>query len=239
MMDSLPQGDVKLHTMKIFKYFKPRPAESLIETLAAITVIVIATTSAMVLIRTSLMGNEVIGEKLVAMNLALESIEAVKNVRDTNYLNFASDAENCWNKLGITDVADCATAGSRLTISDGDEMVLERNFDDTDGKMMGWNLQTVGGLQTGQVSLYNYWVDVDDDGNYEDVPFYAQGGLHRSNPGLGLTTVEEDAFTRVLSFYYPDGDGSDSFEVTSTVTWADLDGDEHSISLTRTIANVY
>lgn len=226
-----------MHNMH-FMPFKSRPAESLIETLAAITVIVIATTSAMVLIRTSLMGNEVIGEKLVAMNLALEGIEAVKNIRDTNYLNFASDAENCWNKLNITDVSQCATAGPAKTIVDGSTMVLERNFASGTSRMMSWSLMPLSGSRTGALSLYNYHADVNNDGTDEDVPFYGKGGLQRTYPG-DFTLVDEDAFTRTLDFYYPDGPSSDSFEVTANVAWTDLDGDEHSISLTRTIANVY
>ena len=61
-------------------------AESMIETIIAITVIVISSSAAMSLTRTALAGNENIGERIVAMNLAKESIEAVENIRDSNYL---------------------------------------------------------------------------------------------------------------------------------------------------------
>jgi len=53
---------------------------------------------------------ESLTETLIAINLAMESFEALRNLRDTNYLLFASDPDECWDKIEITDVADCSTA---------------------------------------------------------------------------------------------------------------------------------
>ena len=58
--------------------FKSRCAESLIETIIAVTVIIIGSSAAIGITHSSLKGNESIAYKMVAMNLAQEGIEAVK-----------------------------------------------------------------------------------------------------------------------------------------------------------------
>ncbi len=37
--------------------------------------------------------------KIIAINIAREWIEAMKNIRDTNWIIFSSDKDNCWNSL--------------------------------------------------------------------------------------------------------------------------------------------
>ena len=93
----------------MFHALKNRSAESLIESIVAVSIIVIATAASLSLIRTSLVGNNVIGEKIIAMNLALEGIEALRNIRDSNYLNFPSDPDECWNSIDAQIVDDCLT----------------------------------------------------------------------------------------------------------------------------------
>ena len=92
------------------------PAESLIETMIAITVIILATTAAMSVLRTATNGNDIIGQKAIAINLAEEGFEALRNLRDTNYLLFSSDPDECWNKTNATDVSTCFSA---TEITDG------------------------------------------------------------------------------------------------------------------------
>ncbi len=97
--------------------FSSRRAESMIETLVAITVIVIATTAALSVMRTALAGNQVIEKKVVALNLAEEVFEALRNIRDTNYLLYASDPDNCWNQINISDVSECTVSGNSIRAS--------------------------------------------------------------------------------------------------------------------------
>jgi len=37
--------------------------------------------------------------KVIAINIAREWIEAMTNIRDTNWILFSSDTSNCWNTL--------------------------------------------------------------------------------------------------------------------------------------------
>jgi hypothetical protein len=209
-------------------------AESLIETLIAITVIVIVSTSAMILIRTSMVGNQVIGEKVIALNLALEGIEAVKNIRDTNYLKLASDPDNCWRVIDVDDPADCNVdnwiKGFPHT---GTIYSLRRDVAGFFSTVFSWGLVEVADEDTdGFLSSYTYELN-----NGDLVPMYFQSGIPIGHGHLmGFTLVEEDVFQRLLTFDY-DGD-LDSFDVTVTVNWT-VDEVEKTLSLTRTIANVY
>lgn len=210
-----------------------KAAESLIETLIAITVIVLATTAALSVLRTSQAGNEVIGKKVVAINIAMEGFEALRNLRDTNYLLFASDPDNCWNKIEITDVADCATAGAANTITDGYNYYLTRDFASTSTTMFEWHLKRLTSTASqGYLSLYS--LDLDGGTDWES-KIYAQNGLS-SNPDMFATTENRLIFQRVISIDYPAG--SDYYDATITVHWYD-NGVRQTISLTRSIAHVY
>lgn len=219
----------------MFHALRVRRAESLIETLLAITVIVISTTAALSLIRVSVAGNTVIGDKLIALNLGLEAVEAVKNVRDTNYLRFASDPDTCWNTLDVEDVLDCSSATIIEDVSVVPEYYLDRHFNETD-PLFEWDLEEVTDSTThGYLDLYelDLGADIDGDGSDDTIQLYAQTDMTDT---VGFTSVEEKAFHRVLEFDY-DATG-EAFDVTVTVSWLQR-GEEKTITLTRTIANVY
>ena len=204
----------------------PRRAESLVESIIAITVITLSTTAALVLIQTSIGGNRVIGEKVFALNLALEGIEAVKNIRDTNYLNFASNPEECWNSVNATAVSNCAT---RDLMEDGDTYYLKRNLRNEEQRLL-WTLETNSAY--GDISHYEIY---DSSGSTVIAEMYAQSGLESF---ASFSLIEEDVYTRVLEFSENDYDPDNAIDVTSTVSWENK-GNTYTVSLTRTIANVY
>lgn len=203
------------------------PAESLIETLIAITVIVLATTAAMSVLRTSTNGNEIIGKKVVAMNLAMEGFEALRNLRDTNYLLFSSDPDECWNKINATDVSTCSSA---TEITDGYTYYLTRSF--TTDPFFKWTLARQTTSTQGYLTLFD--LNLDGGSDWES-QMYAQSTVASS------TTITSDAdnrrlFRRLITIDYPSG--SDYYNATITVTWTDHT-ETKTLTLTRSIANVY
>ncbi|QQR54822.1 hypothetical protein IPG41_06605 [Candidatus Peregrinibacteria bacterium] len=212
---------------------RSRSAESIIETLIAITVIVLSSAAALSMLRTALRGNYVIGEKLVALELALEGLDAVKNIRDSNYLLFASDADTCWNKLGLTLSSDCATA---TAITDGEEYYLIQNF--SNAPLYRWNMQLAVTDTDGFMDLFEY-----TDSTGTTVPLYSD--RHNSSVS-GFSSVDANAFKRLISIDYDplDSAGNDlcpedtCFEATVTVEWS-LAEITQNVSLTRLISHVY
>jgi type II secretory pathway pseudopilin PulG len=206
--------------------FISRRAESLVESVIAITVITLSTTAALVLIQTSIRGNRVIGEKVVALNLALEGIEAVKNIRDTNYLNFASDPENCWDVIDATSVSECSTTADHM--EEGTTYYLKRNLRNEE-KRLQWVLETTSAF--GDITHY----EIDDGSGTVITEFFAQSGIE--DVDTTFTVIEEDAYARAITFT-ASSDPDNYIDVTSTVTWENK-GNEYSVSLTRTLSNVY
>lgn len=164
--------------------------------------------------RTALTGNENIGQKMVAMNLAEEGIEAVKNIRDTNYLRFASDPDACWKTLTATKSSNCATS---TVISDG-TYYLTRNLN---SYFFQWGM-TSG---TTKIQIYTYTLDSTHQ-------LYAQKGATCSScTSASVATI----YSRTLTVA---NTTTNSFDLTVTITWTE-DAIDKSLSLTRTIANVY
>lgn len=202
-------------------------AESIIETLIAITVIVLATAAALSVLRTAQVGNAVIGDKGVAINLAVEAFEALRNIRDTNYLTLSSNPDECWDVLGVTDVADCSTG---THISDGVDYYLTQDF--AGEPMFKWSLNPVTSISTqGFISLYN--IDADLDGSAE-AQLYAQSGIS-GIPEMNAPPENRRLFQRIIHIDRPE---ADSFVASVTVTWTEK-GVEESMTLTRTISHVY
>jgi type II secretory pathway pseudopilin PulG len=82
-------------------------AESLVEVIIAIFVVGLGAAVATSLIVTALQSNNFSRDSLIALNLAEEGLEAVRSVRDTNWLKYGFDKESCWNLLpGKTCVAN-------------------------------------------------------------------------------------------------------------------------------------
>lgn len=209
--------------------FRSRPAESLIETLVAITVIVVSTTAALTVMRTALAGNDLIERKVIAVNLALEGLEALRNMRDTNYLLYASDPDNCWNKYAVTDVADCSD-GTADEITEGVNYYLVRNF--VRDPLLGWDLLVVSGATSGKMILYD--VDIDGD-SVADTQMYAQSGV--TNADFTASTTDTATYRR--RFTVVESADGNAYDATVTVEWTDYHGLAHSIDLSRTIRNIY
>jgi type II secretory pathway pseudopilin PulG len=210
--------------------FRSTPAETLIETIIAITVIIIGTAAALSMLRTSLDGNELVGQKVVAINLAVEGLDALKNIRDTNYLRFPADADTCWYTFGGT----TAACGDGTSLQNGRSYFFYRDFSGTSA--LDWDLSRASSGTPGYLTLYTL-----DLGGGDSMDLYAQANVTES----GFSTQETRAFTRTVTITYNDtnGDGSNdnddaSYDATVTVTWTQR-GVDHSISLTRTIADVY
>lgn len=217
--------------------FRSRPAESMIETLISIMVIVLGTMAGLSMIRTAVSGNEVIGEKLIAIELAMEGLDAVKNVRDTNYLLFASDTENCWNRLGITDVSDCLDAPTiNNSIYGGNTYYLTQDF--SSDPLFKWTLTDDRGANPGRMNLFQV-----DTGSGETAALYADW---HSASYTGFSTLVSGLFTRTIAIDYDPLDSSgadqcpnnDCFSATVTVEWTIKDSTK-SLSLTRIFSNVY
>jgi hypothetical protein len=89
----------------------------MVEVLIALTVLVIGALGSLRLLGIAGINNQITKERVIATNLSREGIEAVRNIRDTNWLRFAGERRICWNNLDITacnDVDDDGVADSPI-----------------------------------------------------------------------------------------------------------------------------
>lgn len=117
-----------LSRSSIFKRLRSRAAETLAEVIIAITVLTLGTGSATVLVMTSIRATHSGEDRLVAYNLAREGVEAVRNLRDTNWLRFPSERASCWDTYGVTVATACGTGNKLGTAAPGQTITVSPNL---------------------------------------------------------------------------------------------------------------
>ncbi len=186
----------------IFKRFKSSAAETLAEVLIALVVISVGAGGAMTLVITSVRANSDAEERLIAYNLAREGVEAVRTIRDTNWLRFPGDRTDCWDVLpDTTSASDCATAEK---LGDNTPYLVSPEVDD-DESYMAWKIETVG---TNDPALYE-----------ADLSFVGYEGIiyvHAFNCGGTLCSGDPTIYSREIGI---ERSASDSLVITATVTW--------------------
>lgn len=84
--------------MKIFSLPQiGKRGESVIEVIIAAVVLTMTATAAAVLLSSAFASNALTRDRMRAVNLAKEGLEAVRNIRDTNILRSGAFKDYCWN----------------------------------------------------------------------------------------------------------------------------------------------
>ncbi len=76
-------------------FFKKK-GESIIEVLIAIVILTIVMTAAFKTLTTVTSSNINVKNRIMALNIAREGIEAVRNIRDTNWIKYSGDLDTKW-----------------------------------------------------------------------------------------------------------------------------------------------
>jgi len=96
----------------MFRQIKSRRGETIVEVIIAVVVLVVGILAAFRLLINSGIQNELSRERVVATNLAREGIEAVRNIRDTNWLRFGGEKRLCWNNADFIAPITCEDSNS-------------------------------------------------------------------------------------------------------------------------------
>ncbi len=76
-------------------YFKKK-GESIVEVLVAIVILTVVMTAAFKVLINTTKSNVDVKNRIIALNVAREGIESVRNIRDTNWFKYAGDRETKW-----------------------------------------------------------------------------------------------------------------------------------------------
>ncbi len=197
---------------KIFKKHN-QSGQTLIETLVAAFVLTMGITAALGLATYSLNATSNIKQRVIAVGLARDGIEAVKNMRDTNWLK-ATLSTDCFNFETQEKTANCyrdwlnpgSGNGYNLdTSGESKTYILDFNANDTQFWKLTENNKAFG---------LNFSYDSMELGTY-----HTNGGITvtESNSGFGraITLTPDNSFKPF------DQDTGPRLKVTSEVWWSD------------------
>jgi archaellin len=151
--------------------------------------------------------------KIQAIQIAREWIEAMKNIRDTNWILYWSDTENCWNvdNYNSTCVWDNTTTND---ITDWSYII----YQDTDNTWKINSKTTETSFNSNYRNRFKVWLD----SNW----FYTQ---------FWATTEIKPIFTREIKITYPE---SEKMKVISLVQWLDSSWNKpHKVEFTSILTN--
>lgn len=208
-----------------------KKGESLVEVIIAIFVVALGSGVATSLIVSALQANQFSRDNLVALNLAVEGVEAIRAIRDADWVKFSYDKPGCWNMR--PEVSDCQS--SPAPIAAGNYTV---DLDLTPNKY-GWNLpsppigaalnlDSPAGNDSYRLGYYDINISVDSDGLggiNDDHDVLATKGIP-SLP-MGVASSGDSPYYRMINVSYASGGTCDTstgenceeMDVTSTVQW--------------------
>jgi type II secretory pathway pseudopilin PulG len=195
------------------------PGESLLEILVSTVIIVVILTTVFALIQQGMSVSVSSENRLQAINIAREGIEAVRNIRDTNWLKYSGNRREKWlclDKLSgwtpsHTIATDCIESGG-LKIGSGfyivdfsqdfgryflEEIMLSSPLDLDDSNEDFSSFQLFRNNSSNRLTHYS------NSGNNSATPFYRQ---------LKLTPKSENVCP-------PDDCPEEKLEVISRVQW--------------------
>jgi type II secretory pathway pseudopilin PulG len=111
------------------KYSHKARGETIVEVLIATVLLVSVLASAFVALTRATQTNINVQNRVVAINLARESMESVRNIRDTNWLKYSGNRREKWLCLDSVGTPDtCEGGGAPTLMVDG---YYQTNFSDT------------------------------------------------------------------------------------------------------------
>lgn len=204
--------------------------ETLIEVIIALFVVAIGATTGTSLIITALQSNSFSRDNLIALNLATEGMEAMRNIRDTNWLRFGFNKPDCWNMRPV--IASCNNVSN---------LIGEGNFTiDLDINTMEWSLSEAlpqpldleNGNTVDNEKYRLQYIDLDGGTDHE---LYVSSQIKADLPAK---ISGDSKFYRMIQVDYPNNDPATSDEMTviSLVQW-EAQGVPHQVVLATKLTN--
>lgn len=235
----------------MIKFFKNKKGETILETIIAVSILAIGVTLSSTLMASSLRNINTSKNRVIAVNIAREGIEAVRNIRDTNWLKFSGNARECWNHMPgnlidspVDDPDYCSDVCNGATpIAPGDYIVYKA--EGTGGgvplctSVQRWRLHSpvetllapinASNSLLYQVDIEPVDVDTDGDGDFDnDKDIYNHLPVLVTNPAndaLGRANAQRTNFSRVITIEYlentPAALPNDSID--TDIEWNNLD----------------
>ncbi|MFA7685184.1 MAG: prepilin-type N-terminal cleavage/methylation domain-containing protein [Candidatus Gracilibacteria bacterium] len=182
--------------------------ETLLEVLIALTLVTVSAAAAASAIISATKGLSLSKNYLIAQNLASEALEAVKNIRDTNWMNFPINKEECWMNIKpiIPGVSDSNACGLPTYHPDGNND-YSITLDLVDNK---WTLTYGEGNTMEDPIHFMYGLKIE---NSKYIPI-ANGEIANFYRGIRIIDMDNDSIT--IQAIVKWNDGAVPYTVTGT-----------------------
>ncbi len=189
-------------------------ATSIIESIVVMMIIVSWITWMYLIYQNSIKLSESTKHRIEAIEIAREWIEAVKNIRETNWLIFWADYTNCWNTLNY------------------DQACVWDTLNTTDIPVWSYIIY--------KWTNNRWYLDSKFSWIYSDPTYRTNFEVYKDNDGLytqswAIWTHFKPLFTREIQISYPD---TEKIKVTSKVQWADnTSAEAHTVEINEELTN--
>jgi hypothetical protein len=225
--------------MNLFKNIK---GETIAETIIALSVLAIGITLSSVLMGNSLRNMNSSKSRVVAVNIAREGIEAMRNIRDTNWLKFSSQRRGCWNHMPVPNPDVCD--GDPLNSIQPGNYIVYKDMD------FRWRLAPAIVALKDLSDVYLVDIDTNKDtsgdslkDNDEDMYNHiSTTGNPANEDAIGRDNAVDTGFKRTINISYLTNNGGtgtttdNRMVVSSTVTWVRGDAN-HTTQLTTHLSD--
>ncbi len=211
--------------MRVFtNWFSSKSSgETLLEVIVALLVISMGAATAASLIITSIQANLFNKDALIATNLAQSGLEYMRNLRDSNWMAYSADTENCWNmksSVGVCGNADLIPeANSAKTTNPKQGFALGSSLSEA----LDAKLDLSDGASSGENEYLIYYWDkdnsVDSDGDNDKTN---DKDIMASESVTGATQGDATKYYRSVEVQYK----KISTDANGVVTMTDSDSTE-------------
>jgi type II secretory pathway pseudopilin PulG len=219
--------------------------ETILEVIIALFIVATGSTAATSLIVNSMQSNGLSRDNLIALNLAVEGLEAVRDIRDTNWLRFNFNKTQCWNEWPDTTSCDGSLIGDARYNPHFDPGTMKWTF-----KLSGLSSIPDDLTTNSNSCLYYYDLDktkeidpsMDDDDVIDNDRDIIDDNYTPSASG-NILKLSCSGFYRIVNIAYTAGTGSPilaanatEMTVTSIVQWK-TNGRVSQVRLTTKLTN--
>ena len=166
------------------KNTKRKKGETILEVMIATVILVVVLVATFMVLNQSVAINADLKNRVIALNIAREGMEGVRNVRDTNWIRYAGDRRNKW-------LCQDSTGQNCQTFFTNGFYILNTNSSTAPSRYFLTKIQNATKIDISdgisaeeqQGSLYDHGVVINHDAaNGTKTPFYRQIELQVENP---------------------------------------------------------
>jgi len=192
-------------------------ATSIIESMIVLLVVVTGITGVYWLLISSQSLANSTSQRIEAIQIARDGIESITSIRDTNWIMYAADYQNCWNVFNYNNTCIWNT-GTALDINHNTNEALTVSRD-SNNKFILTKVSYPWGISSYSSEDYRNDFAVQKDSRW----FYTQSGgtLYWESTPYYTREIQVDYIDSSGAFVWPLASNNASIQVRSIVQWND------------------